>query len=155
MTSLDSISHAPKKVLSASVSTHKKIQQIHTSPTNTPASTSTPIQPTDQTSSETIVTYTDDGFLPKTITVKKGDAVYFKNNSSQNMWVASNYFPTSKLYPLTDDSKCDSVTAGIMFDECKGVNNGSIWKFVFNYIGRWPYHNHLYPSHGGTIIVTK
>src|SRR5437660_1005968 len=93
-------------------------------PSLTPTLTPTP------SSSETAITYSDTGFSPKIVTIKKGDTLTFNNGSETDMWVASNYFPTSTLYPGTADAKCknDPIPAG-MFEECTGVSNGSHWSF--------------------------
>ena len=134
------------------VTTQNKKVTIKT-PTSTPTNTPTPI-PTDVPSSTTI-TYSYLGFSPKTVTIKKGDSVTFKNTSSLDMWVASNYFPTSKLYPGTDAAKCDITPTPVMFDACVGASTGDSWSFTFNSVGHWPFHNHLKPADGGTITVTS
>ena len=47
------------------------------------------IEPVDM-STNIIITYTDDGFSPSLLTIKKGEAVKFVNKSEKNMWPASN-----------------------------------------------------------------
>ena len=96
-----------------------------------------------------IVTYTDAGFSPKTIEVSKGDTVTFTNNSSRNMWIASNMHPTHNEYPTESDEDC----LGSSFDACIGIPVGESWSFTFDRIGEWGYHDHLSVSRTGTIIV--
>lgn len=106
--------------------------------TNNNATTSTnPISTT--TGKEARVAYTSSGFSPKTITIKKGGAVTFTNQSSGEMWVASNPHPIHTDYPG--------------FDEKASVVNGESWSFTFDRTGSWGYHNHKNPSSMGTVVV--
>lgn len=86
-----------------------------------------------------VVTYTDSGFSPKTITIKKGDSITFVNQSSGDMWVASNPHPVHTDYPA--------------FDEKASVQKGGSWSFTFGQAGTWGYHNHKNPSSSGTVVV--
>lgn len=47
------------------------------------------------------VTYTDAGFSPAILTIKVGDTVTFKNQSSQGMWVGSAMHPSHTAYSGT------------------------------------------------------
>jgi plastocyanin len=94
-----------------------------------------------------VVTYTDTGYAPATLQIKKGETVVFKNQSSQSMWTASAFHPTHMVYPTT------SGCLGSTFDACKGVQSNENWSFKFNISGTWKYHNHLSPGDIGTIIV--
>lgn len=99
-----------------------------------------PQTPTSTSTKENlVVNYTDSGFSPKTITIKKGQTVTFVNQSSSDMWVASNPHPVHTDYPG--------------FDEKASVGNGGSWSFTFNKVGQWGYHNHKNPSSGGTVVV--
>lgn len=98
-------------------------------------------------SQQVSVTYTDSGFSPSTLTIKKGDTVMFKNTASDTMWVASNPHPIHNGYPTTGG--CISST----FDSCGNISPGQSWSFEFHIVGAWRYHDHLNPSEGGTIIV--
>lgn len=91
------------------------------------------------TAKKVTVNYTNSGFSPSTITIKKGDTVVFVNQSSGSMWVASNPHPTHTDYPA--------------FDEKAAVSSGSSWSFTFDKTGSWGYHNHKDPSSLGTIVV--
>lgn len=96
---------------------------------------------------ENAVIYTDSGYSPAVLKVKKGDTVTFKNQSSQSMWTASDVHPTHRAYPTTGGC------IGSTFDSCKGVQSGNSWSFKFDIAGTWKYHNHLSPGDTGTIVV--
>jgi plastocyanin len=96
-----------------------------------------------------LVTYSDSGFSPKVLTVKKGDTVTFKNTASDSMRVSSNPHPIHNGYPTTGG--CVSST----FDSCANIPAGQAWTFKFDILGSWGYHNHLNPSEGGTIVVVE
>ena len=91
------------------------------------------------TGQENVVTYSDSGFSPATITIKVGDTVVFKNESSRGMRVASNPHPVHTDYPG--------------FDSKNSVGNGESYSFAFDKAGSWGYHNHLNPGDGGTVVV--
>lgn len=97
----------------------------------------------------TTITYTDNGFSPKIITISKDETVQFFNESSSDMWVASNIHPTHSLYPLKSDSDC----IGSSFDQCASVPNGEVWEFTFTEIGTYGYHSHFRASKKGTVVV--
>jgi len=102
---------------------------------------------------ENVVTYTDSGYSPNTLTIKKGETVTFTNQSSRSMWPASAMHPTHTVYSGTSlDEHCPD-TAGTAFDACKGYLPGESWSFTFNKTGTWKYHDHLNPSDRGTIVV--
>ena len=88
-----------------------------------------------------VVSYTDSGFSPKTITVKKGTAVTFKNDSTSKMWVASGVHPTHQLLPG--------------FDELTSVVNGGSYEYTFVKVGTWQYHNHLKPTDVAVVVVVE
>ena len=99
------------------------------------------------------VTYTDSGYSPATITIKKGQTVTWKNNSSKQMWTASAIHPTHKVYPGTDIALCGTPTFAPMLDSCSGISSGQSWSFTFVNTGTWKYHNHMNSAHYGTVIV--
>lgn len=110
--------------------------------------------PQEQTSpvtivSVTIVTFTDEGFSPETVTILRGDIVRFVNESSDRMWVGSDIHPTHSLYPTKSSEDC----LGSSFDQCRASVNGESWEFTFDSVGEWRYHNHVRASKRGTIIV--
>lgn len=121
---------------------------LGTAPVVAPSATATPAaSPLSAVSGKSIVIYTDAGFSPSTLTVKKGDTVTFTNTASDAMWVASNPHPIHNGYPTTGG--CIAST----FDACKNIAPGGSWSFKFDLVGAWKYHNHLNPGEGGTIIV--
>lgn len=99
--------------------------------------------------SVTTVSYTDDGFVPKEITINKGETVMFVNDSSHGMWVASAVHPTHSLYPEKSAGAC----LGSDFDECENDPPGTSWAFTFDQVGTWGYHNHSRASDTGKVIV--
>lgn len=93
------------------------------------------------------VVYTDTGFLPPSLEIKRGDTVTFENRSTKGMWPASAMHPTHKEYPTTGGC------IGSTFDACKSVLPKEEWSFTFDKVGTWRYHNHVNSSHYGSIIV--
>ena|SRR3989344_2485414 len=100
-----------------------------------------------------VVEYTDSGYMPSTITIKKGETVIWKNKSSKFMWTASAVHPTHKVYPGTDIADCGKQDPVGMFDSCKGIPSGEEWSFGFDSVGTWKYHNHSRSSHTGMVVV--
>lgn len=93
-----------------------------------------------ETITKVTVNYTDSGFSPKTVTIKKGDSITFINESNGGMSVASDPHPTHTNYPA--------------FDQYKSGEKGSkSYTFVFDKIGSWGYHNHLNSSNTGLVVV--
>ncbi len=88
---------------------------------------------------ENIVTYTEDGFSPMILRIKKGDAVTFKNTSTTGLWVASNPHPTHTMLPGLDANRT--------------LINGETYIYTFTQIGSWGFHNHLSSQFQGTIVV--
>ncbi|MBI2123804.1 MAG: hypothetical protein HYU04_01020 [Candidatus Wildermuthbacteria bacterium] len=108
----------------------------------------------EQVQSSPMVTYTNEGYSPKELLVKKGDIVTFTNESSMPMWTASAMHPNHTAYPGTNIANCGKPgMMDMMFDACAGVPAGQVWKFQFNETGEWGYHNHMQASHWGKIIV--
>lgn len=87
------------------------------------------------------VTLTEEGFSPKEITIKNGKSVKFITSGKKPFWPASDLHPTHELY--SD------------FDSKNPVNPGDAWVFTFTKSGRWKYHDHLFPYHTGTVIVSE
>ncbi len=86
-----------------------------------------------------IVTYTNSGFTPTVIYVKKGESVAFINNSTIRLWVASNPHPEH--------------TNLASFDERDSIGSGDSWTYTFGVTGTFGYHNHLNPASTGTVVV--
>ncbi len=101
-----------------------------------------------------IVEITSSGFNPKTINVKAGETVTFVNRDSSAHWPASNLHPTHRTYPGSNIEKCGTEEESTTFDACGNVEPGEEYSFTFTRLGRWPYHDHLHPGRGGTVIVS-
>lgn len=108
-------------------------------PVSTPESTVSSALSVTPIVSASVIKYTDNGFDPKTITVKAGSPVTFVNESSKQMWVASNPHPVH-----TD------LTG---FDMKKGVAQGGTYTFTFTKAGNWGFHDHLNPSDTGVVVA--
>lgn len=89
-----------------------------------------------------IVIYDANGFSPNTITIKKGDTVIFQNKTGKPASVASGAHPTHLLYPEFDQYKTDQ----------RGKDE---FRFTFEKVGTWKYHDHLNANMTGTVIVTE
>ena len=100
-----------------------------------------------------VITFTEAGYAPALVTIKQGDAVTFKNESSTATWPASAMHPTHTVYPGSDIQKCGTAEQAGIFDACRGLNTGESWSFQFNEKGSWNYHDHLNPTKFGTIVV--
>lgn len=87
----------------------------------------------------TVVTYMSSGFSPNILNINMGDTVKFINDSSGNMWVASNPHPQHTEY--SD------------FDAQRNYTSGESYSFTFTESGTYEYHNHVNPSMRGTIVV--
>lgn len=87
------------------------------------------------------IRYTDRGFEPKELSVPAGTVVYFVNESTQDMWVASNEHPGHTDLPT--------------FDQFGFSKTGERYAYTFDQIGTWSYHDHLAPVFGGIITVVK
>jgi len=126
------------------VNVHKSATELQTSVSCgsilKPAPVSKPLPPAPQASEDRfIVRYNASGFSPKSIEIKRGEAIKFVNDTNQTMWVASNDHPTHTLYPG--------------FDQGKSVGKGGTFIFTFTEAGSWKYHNHNKSADMGTIIV--
>lgn len=88
-----------------------------------------------------VVKMYDGNFDPETLSVKKCTKVTFKNESTESRWPASNIHPTHGIYPE--------------FDPQRTIEPGKEWSFVFDKVGNWKYHDHLYPTIRGVISVSE
>lgn len=134
----------PTPTLSPAVSTTPVVSispPSGASPTKTPTPTPAPTQQSN------LITYTDSGYSPAVITIKRGQTVTWKNNSSRQMWTASAIHPTHSVYPTAGGC------IGSTFDACSGIASGGTWSFGFDVAGTWKYHNHMNSAHTGTVVV--
>ena len=102
---------------------------------------------------ETIIKITKDGFMPKEVAIKVGEAVRFQNESGAASWPASAMHPTHTVYPGSDIKKCNTIDEPKLFDACRDLADGESWSFVFTEKGSWKYHDHVVPGHFGGITV--
>ena len=98
----------------------------------------TPPPPPPPPPSSNIVTITDSGFSPTTITINAGETVRWENDHSVSHWPASDPHPEH-----TDYFGFDSF----------GIAAGSSWSFKFTEVGSWNYHDHNIPARKGIVIV--
>lgn len=82
------------------------------------------------------ISYSNAGFYPTRLTIKKGDTVRFVNNSDDDLWVTS----TSDL----NSKKLDSSRA---------LGSGEVFTYTFSTPGSWNYFNQTHTSSTGTIEV--
>lgn len=83
--------------------------------------------------------YTNNCYSAANVTVKKNDTVRFTNNSTKNMWPASDSHPSHTIYSE--------------FDANNSIAPGGTYSFTFTKTGSWGYHDHLKPGCAGTITV--
>ncbi|MEX1014656.1 MAG: hypothetical protein WDZ80_05855 [Candidatus Paceibacterota bacterium] len=102
---------------------------------------------------DSVVTYTDSGFSPNEITIEEGGVVTFVNESSKDMWVASDLHPTHENYSGTSLQEHCSDEGVTSFDACGRFSTGDSWSFTFGQPGEWSYHNHSSASDTGVVIV--
>jgi plastocyanin len=95
----------------------------------------------DEQAETNLVTYTNTGFTPTVLRVKKGTTVTFRNDSSADLWVASDPHPTHTGLPG--------------FDAGNGIGQGETYTFTFVRLGTFGYHNHLKTSDTATIVVEE
>jgi len=85
------------------------------------------------------IDYTDKGFSPNVLTIRAGQKIVFKNDSSEYLWIASGPHPMDDAYPE--------------FNANRTYPPGQDYIFTFARTGTWEFHNHLNESDIGTTIV--
>lgn len=85
------------------------------------------------------VSYDGKAYSPSSVSIKTGDVVIFKNNSSVDFWPASAPHPAHTDYPE--------------FDAKKAIAPGGKFQFSFTKVGTWKFHDHLNPSAYGSVTV--
>ncbi|MBI2004106.1 hypothetical protein HYS72_01445 [Candidatus Pacearchaeota archaeon] len=128
--------------------TIKDIPSVNETPENNPDSEPVISEPKTST-----ITIAAGGFSPSTIVISAGDSILFLNDDSSEHWPASDKHPSHKNYPGSDIKKCGTSEEDTIFDSCGGLSQGETYKFKFNYVGTWEYHDHLKPGLTGTIEV--
>jgi plastocyanin len=84
---------------------------------------------------------TNDGYEPSEVTIKKGDIILWTNESDEYHWPASDLHPTHGVYPE--------------FDPLTPLAPAEDWKFQFNQVGDWKFHDHIRANKLGTVTVTE
>lgn len=105
-----------------------------TQPATSPATSSA----ASQTAEKNVVTITSSGFSPQNITIKAGETVTWMNEDTVDHTVNSAVHPTHQLYP--------PLNLGV-------IKPGGKSALAFPKAGAYKYHDHLNPSHTGTITV--
>ncbi len=102
-----------------------------------------------------VVTLTNDGFSPSSVTVARGETVRFINDSSRGMWVGVDEHPTHTGYDGTSTREhcTNGMNTGTSFDQCTSVERGEFWDFTFTKSGTFGFHNHVGASSTGTVVV--
>ena len=118
--------------------------------------TATPIP--DSGGAVTVVTYTNDGFEPRQVTVLASTSVEWTNRSDKLMWIASDPHPSHTDLPGFDEqgvegNERDTDLLGNSVPIAEAHVVGGIYRYTFLKKGVWKYHNHLLPSDRGSIIV--
>jgi plastocyanin len=94
-----------------------------------------------------LVSYTDGGFEPAHLTMKRGEVVRFTNNSSNDLWIAADG-SNVEIYPRTM-ATCGSSD----LDSCEPFTPQDFWEFSFEAAGEWRVVNNLNKERGATITV--
>jgi len=99
------------------------------------------------------VIYTNSGYSPSQLTIKVGDTVVFKNQSTTSLWTASGMHPVHSAYSgIALQQHCPDPENND-FDQCKAEAPGASWSFTFTKAGTWGYHDHMSSMNFGKIIV--
>ncbi len=88
--------------------------------------------------SNAVITYSDSGFSPSTITIKAGETVTVKNTSSRTIEFDSDPHPVH-----TDNRELNEGS----------IEPGKSGTVTISEAGTWGYHDHLDSSQTGTIVV--
>ena len=123
---------------------------------DTSQTTNTPVMEDGTIVPKTVtVIYTDSGFSPKSVNISVGDSIKFINNSSKNMWVASDPHPVHTGYDGTSTSQhcVAGYTGAAPFDQCASGAKGASYTFTFSKPGSFGFHNHNSHSDTGTVVV--
>ena len=146
--------------------TSETVNTVPSSPADT-ASTDTTTNTTNETNTTTgtndtspstptsaTVTYTDSGFSPSSVTIKKGGTVKFVDQRNGSMWIGSAPHPAHTGYDGTSRTThcAPGYTGPAPFDQC---SPGASYSFTFDKVGTWPYHDHMNSSSFGKVVVVE
>lgn len=103
-----------------------------------------------------VIVFTDTGYSPKSITIKKGTVVMYKNmSSSKDTWPAVAMHPSHTAYDGTTLAEHCANPTPTTFDACRRLKPGESWSVTLDKVGTWKYHDHVAASLFGEIIVTE
>lgn len=91
-----------------------------------------------------IITYSDNGFVPASLTIAAGTTVTWDNQSSEKLWVKA-----------TGSSDTDCPASSTALNECAAVAKGGTYSHTFTTLGTFTYANREKSSDTGTITVTN
>lgn len=113
------------------------------------------VEVTASAQTSTTVTYTDAGFTPAKVFIKKGDAVQFINKSTHTMWVGVDDHPTHTEYDGTSTKEHCAAGKNLngSFDQCVGSSPGTTYTYTFTKAGTFDYHNHTASKDSGSVVV--
>lgn len=87
-----------------------------------------------------MVLFTQSGFQPARVTVKKGSVVTIKNDSNETVQFSSDDHPTHRKNPEMN---------------LRPLGPGESASYTATKVGEWGYHDHLHADKTGTITVTE
>lgn len=99
------------------------------------------------------ITYTESGFSPTSVTIKRGGTVTWVNDSGRRMWIASDEHPSHTDYAGTTRQQHCPDSTNTAFDQCAGETGD--YSFTFDKVGTVGYHDHTNASLGGTVVVVE
>lgn len=91
-----------------------------------------------EASQEAVITFTNDGFSPKSLTVKAGTVVTVKNESSTNVQFSSDDHPSHRLNTEMN---------------LRVLGPGERATFTATTVGTHGYHDHIQDEYTGTLVV--
>lgn len=89
---------------------------------------------------EATITFTNDGFTPSRLTVKKGATITVRNEATAPVQFSSDSHPTH-----SDNPEMNLTT----------LTNGQSASFTANEVGEWGFHDHVDHSKTGMLIVVE
>ncbi len=87
------------------------------------------------------ISLTSHGYEPSELVLTKGDSVVWTNETKDFHWPASDPHPSHKDYPE--------------FDPKRPLAPDEEWKFTFDKVGEWKFHDHIKANIKGTILVEE
>lgn len=117
------------------------VQPDTTAPPTTSENDTTEGETSDtNTSDQPVITFTDSGFTPSTLTIKAGDMITIKNESQSSVQFSSDDHPTHREHPEIN---------------MQVLQSGGETQLTITEPGTYTYHDHLNDRYTGTIIVTN